>query len=302
MNKFLAGIGKCNIDLIFSTLPKLPSEGDEIYADNFDICLGGGALGSLINLARLGLPVKAFTYLGEDLFSNFATKQLQHFGIEYHNLAGTTQFAGVVTVALATKRDRTFVSWRGENHYSSKAEEDLLLKCSGAHAVIMQCGAYYDAYSQLKRQGTKLFLDLGFDSDMSIKKYAKELALADVYFPNASEALKITNLSTLGDAGTKLSELVERVVVTCASDGAQVFENGTSFHLPPPSGTKFVDATGAGDAFLAGYAYGDFMGYSTYKCVAAGNIMGARCVTQIGCLTSSTTASELEQLLMQYEL
>ena len=65
------------------------------------------------------------------------------------------------------------------------------------------------------------------------------------------------------------------------------------FTVPPVSFGKAVDATGAGDAFSAGFAYGLFHGYAFADCLLLGNITGGKCVSAVGCLGASLTEAEL---------
>ena len=41
MNDFVIGIGRTNIDLIYSGLDRLPVPGEEVYSKGFGIHLGG---------------------------------------------------------------------------------------------------------------------------------------------------------------------------------------------------------------------------------------------------------------------
>ena len=83
---FVSGAGNTNIDLIFSGLPRIPEEGRELYAQGFSLQMGGGVPATLINLGRLGVPVRVQTGLGEDLFSRFAMDAFREAGVTPCNL------------------------------------------------------------------------------------------------------------------------------------------------------------------------------------------------------------------------
>ena len=55
---FISGAANVNIDLFFSGLPRLPEEGQELYSKGFSLQMGGGLPATLINLGRLGIPVR----------------------------------------------------------------------------------------------------------------------------------------------------------------------------------------------------------------------------------------------------
>ena len=66
---FIASTGVTNVDRMYVGMPRVPQEGEEIFSSGFRVQLGGGAPGTLVNAARLGLPAGLATYLGDDLFS-----------------------------------------------------------------------------------------------------------------------------------------------------------------------------------------------------------------------------------------
>ena len=80
--KFAGGAGYLNVDLLFTGLQHLPEEGKEIYSREFDTQIGGGVPATMINMARLGVPVKLLTFLGRDFFSDFARRELERFHID----------------------------------------------------------------------------------------------------------------------------------------------------------------------------------------------------------------------------
>ena len=84
---FLASVGVTNVDLMYVGMPRVPQEGEEIFSQDFRVLLGGGAPGTAVNAARLGIPTHLATYLGSDLFSGFARAQFEQNGVSPYNLA-----------------------------------------------------------------------------------------------------------------------------------------------------------------------------------------------------------------------
>lgn len=83
---FISGAANVNIDLFFSGLPRLPEEGQELYSKGFSLQMGGGLPATLINLGRLGIPVRIQTGLGKDMFSRFARDAFESAGVTPFNL------------------------------------------------------------------------------------------------------------------------------------------------------------------------------------------------------------------------
>ena len=97
-----------------------------------------------------------------------------------------------------------------------------------------------------------------------------------------------------------LADYIEKPLVKLDKDGCLVLEDGVLYTVPNIPEFVCRDATGAGDAFLAGLMYGLYHGYSFPECVLFGNITGGKCVTGIGCLTAWVNESELLTLARKY--
>lgn len=290
---FVAGAGSVNIDLIFSGLPRIPAEGQELYAQGFSMQMGGGIPATLINLSRLGVPVHLQTGLGQDQYSAFARTVIQSAGISPVNLAPDA--AGIplnLSVAMLTPSDRTFVSYTDGYPLSDQVLEAVYENSRGAKICAMDT-RFIEVYQKLHQEGTILTLDTGWDDELSLEKYRPLLELADFYTPNQKEALKITGTDTPQEAAQVLSQFFEKVVVKLDRDGCLIQENGIQTIIPVIPNVVFKDSTGAGDAFLAGFLYGLYHDRSLAECVLYGNITGGKCVTKTGCLTAYCTEAEL---------
>ena len=83
MSKIVAVIGQMNVDLIYKDINRFPNEGEEVFATDFKIELGGGPMVIPIMLSRLGIPVKLGTYFGDDFQSRIASDLLNDIRFHY---------------------------------------------------------------------------------------------------------------------------------------------------------------------------------------------------------------------------
>jgi sugar/nucleoside kinase (ribokinase family) len=296
---FAAGAGIANIDLIYRGLPKIPQEGEEIYAEAFAIKLGGGVVNTLANLAFLGIPVKIATYLGTDIFSEFARRQLYALGIEPENLYTGGGIPLSVSTAAITAGERTFISYVERRPPDEDEREKVYRLLSGAKIVEMQIG-FLETYRRLKKEGSLLVLDMGWDEELSFEKYHEYLELADYFTPNRREALKISGASSPEAAAERLSRYFDKTLIKLDREGALIYENGKAARVPPVEEFGYVDAAGAGDAFLSGFMYGLYHGRAFKEAVLLGNILGAKCAGVSGCLGPEMTEAELLALFSKY--
>lgn len=289
---FVSGVGMINVDILYSGIKNVPNEGEEVYSEKFDIQLGGGIPATMVNLSRLGVPTKFCTFLGNDMFSNYAKEQLDHYNTKYYNMYKGNGIPLTITSIITTKRDRTFISFSDRPEITKSDQESIYQKLKGAKIADMHIG-YLEVYRRLKEDGTKLIFDVGWDEEMSLEKYSDYLELADYFTPNQKEALKITNSGNVMEAAEKLKKYFKNVIIKLDKDGCMCLEGECSYIIPPLKDIKITDATGAGDAFLSGFIYGLYHDYSVKDAILFGNITGGTCVQGMGCLTSYVNEEEL---------
>ena len=292
---FVGGVGRTNIDLIYSDMERLPALGEEVYAKGFGLYLGGGAPATLVNLSRLGAQVRLLTFLGSGLFGDFARGEYAAAGVEAVELYQGAGTPTVVTSAMACGGDRAFMSYAEPIEYTDALLEEIFARLRGADIALMSAECPVALYRALKAEGTRLIFDTGWEEDLSEEKYADYLALADFYLPNRAEAMKLTGAASPEAAAEALEKWLPCPVVKLDREGCLYRENGVSRRVPPVPEVRAVDATGAGDAFAAGFAYGLLRGESIETCAQYGNITGATCVQAPGCLTRYVDAEALER-------
>lgn len=298
--RFVSGAGSVNIDLIFSGLPRIPEEGHELYAQAFSLQLGGGMPAVLANLGRLGVPVRIQTVWGDDLFSRFAMDALRASGVEPRSLCPAAEGIPLnISAAMLTPHDRTFVSYTDGLPVTDDMRQRLYSDSRGA-AICAMDPRFPEVYAQLRREGSTLVLDTGWDDELSMEKYRPLLELADYYTPNQEEAMKLTKTASPEAAARVLAEFFPQVVVKLDSAGCLIQENGVQRVLPVISEYVCRDSTGAGDAFLAGFLYGLYHHRTLAECALYGNITGGKCVTAVGCLTAFCTEEELLEKAERY--
>ena len=298
---FVAGAAAANVDLLYENMPKVPDVGEEVYTDRFSLQLGGGLPATLINLGRLGVPARIATELGGDLFSGFARDAFAAAGVSPLNLYAGDRIPVNITSAILLESDRSFVSYgKGEMDTDARAQEAFYRMATGAKLCLMTAGGFLDVYRTLKKEGTTLVLDMGWDDALSYETCGELLDLADYYTPNRKEALKLTGCSTPEAAAQALTAHFRRVIVKVDKDGCLGVDEDGAFFCESVADFRHVDSTGAGDAFLAGFCYGLYHDFPFRDCIRFGNITGGKAVTAVGALTAFVTEPELLALKAKY--
>ncbi len=92
----------------------------------------------------------------------------------------------------------------------------------------------------------------------------------------------------------------DTVIVTLGCKGCFVSQRGGHMHIPAFAGIKVVDTTGAGDAFVGGFAAGlvKFEG-DVLAAAHFGNAVAALSVTKSGTAPSMPKAGEIRAFLQK---
>jgi sugar/nucleoside kinase (ribokinase family) len=262
--------------------------------------LGGGPLGTLVNVSRLGIPVRTGTYLGNDIFSRYVAAELEKLQISITNLY-TSKCGEIplnISVAAITRHDRTFLSYTDKKHPDDNELQAVYELCRGAGIVNMQMG-YIEVCRKLKDEGAILVFDTAWDDTVPRHVYESYLELADYWTANRQEALKFTGCADVSDAARILCNWQETPIIKLDAAGCLVY-NGDERIIPPINVDK-VESTGAGDAFLAGFISGLYHRLPIEDAVLMGNITGGICVSARGALTAFVNEQELLRLFEKYK-
>ena len=132
-----------------------------------------------------------------------------------------------------------------------------------------------------------------------MEKHKGLIEIADYYTPSIDETEKLTGTRDYREALKILGEYFEKPIVKLGKYGCAGYD-GEIFKIDNIEEFKCIDATGAGDAFLAGFIYGLYNNLPFKECILAGNITGGKCVTGIGCLTEYVTEKQIAEYIEKY--
>jgi ribokinase len=289
----IATIGDVNVDLIIP-MDKMPDLGKQVIVRDFQIHGGGCSANFSLACARLGMDVRLFGKVGDDVFGSYVLVELEENNVDTRTVLLTDKKTGV-TVAMLQGVERSFITFRGENATYCLNDIDV----SKINADIVHLPSYFlmdglrNDYAKLidlvRAAGIRVSFDTGWDPRGFIRETVeplyKILPMVDVFLPNIDEARNIMRLGPdvapekvagmLVDIGVKVA------VVKMGEDGCWVADRNTSEYVPAFK-VKVVDTTGAGDNFAAGFISAYVSGKTLRQSAVIGSATAALKVGGVG--------------------
>ncbi len=299
-------------DHVCSPIAHLPAAGELVMAERLLLTIGGCAANAAVDLAKMGVRAAVVGRVGGDVFGKVVADMLRGHGVDVSAVtvspkADTSQTL-IVNVA---GQDRRFIHTFGANGEFRAADipMELVKQCR-----VLYLGGYLlmpnvrqdeliPVFAAAQKAGAKTVLDVATPGPAEyLSRLERLLPHVDVFLPNNHEAELITGQTD----PLRQAELFRRlgagtVVITLGSDGAVLVSAEARLRAGVFS-VPFVDGSGGGDAFDAGYICGLLNDYSAEDCLRVASALGASCVRAIGTTPGVFTRPECEAFLRENTL
>lgn len=282
--KAVLSLGRIYCDLVFGGLDGMPQLGREVFAKNFAMTPGGGALITAAHVASLGRPAALVARYGTDQLSQALAGEIEALGLDLRFLDRAADAGPQLTAVIVNEDDRAFLSRRA-GHARPASFEAALAWADAAHLHIAEYATLHemqDAVSAAKRHGLSVSLDPSWDEELiRDERFFERAQGVDIFLPNLEEAQALTGQTEPQAALALLARHFPLVALKCGGDGAWLAANGQVSFTPCPR-VEVVDTTGAGDAFNAGFLHAFLNGEDGASCLAAAIDAGSRSVQAAG--------------------
>jgi sugar/nucleoside kinase (ribokinase family) len=280
-------------DLVGKPLRAVPEPGRLVLVEEMGLYTGGCATNAATALARLGLPVELMGKIGQDALGDFVLRAMEARrigtrGVKRDPEAGTSATMVIVDPA----GERRFIHYMGANARYTLADVDwgMLAGASILHVAgsLVLPGIDGEPTAELLRRACQMdvvtFLDTVWDDTGRWMQLLEPcLPEIDYFIPSLPEAQAITGLEEPHQVARALLDRgVGTVGLKMGAEGCLVLTGeGEELRLPAFE-VEVIDATGAGDAFAAGFIAGVWQGWPLEKTARFANAVGALCVTGMG--------------------
>jgi len=289
--------GSCVADILVRPVP-LDAQigfGKLLHVDPIEVTTGGIVSNTGVAMAKLGMKVAAFSYVGRDDWASVIRRKYEAEGIDTDRLLTHPTGATSTTVVL--------IDPSGERSFAHSVGAPILMDGPMFHQHMdlfarsrMMVFGYYslmpnlegdlpDVLAAIRRSGCLTVLDAAGDGG-TMQPLDRILPHLDVYVPSRAEAAHQTGQ-------TDPKEIIE-AFRACRAPGLLGVKLGSEGALLSPAAGRYVeipclpapgpviDTTGAGDCFYAGLLTGVLRDMSVEDAGRLAAATGACCVTGMG--------------------
>jgi sugar/nucleoside kinase (ribokinase family) len=248
-------LGTATLDIILQTHQEI-REGSKIEIQNVFFSLGGGALNAATTFKNLNLDYLAHFRLGKDLIGKVILQKIKKEKLKtkifFHQ--GDSQFS---VVLLLPQKERTIFVYRGLSDHFSFQELNQIQKGDFYYLTTANISPdILEKFLKKIKHSARLISVIPSRKFLVSPKAKNSLSLADILFLNYEEAGDF--LKKKLDAKTLGKELYQKLkikvlVLTLGDKGSLTFFEDKIFSAGIFKPKKFVDPTGAGDAFASAF-------------------------------------------------
>ena len=310
-NGRIVGIGGANVDFhAQSHAPLILRDSNPGFAR---ITAGGVTRNILENLARMGDRVSLISAVGDDLFGSFILSESREAGIDMDAVLRCPGHSSSCYAAIMDERGDMFLGMSDMRILEQLTDEIILERMSRFNDVDCVVTDPNLPESTLDWLLGGALGDMPLFVDPVSTTYARKLRgrVGHLYClkPNLLELGAVVGREIGGktDMERAVEELLSQgchsVAVSLGRDGCYYADrDGVRLYRSLPPVEFMVDATGAGDAFMAGMVHGYHRRRDAEGCLELGLAAGRICVSSEGTVSRNMSDKALkEQWEVLYE-
>ena len=303
-------VGMALVDSIIKGFDPEPISASGFRAASGTLSVGGEAVNEAMCAGKLGVKTGIFCALGCDEAGSMIEGALARCGVDTTLILHPEDHATPVTTMFVNEDGTRRSITNGAHRYNFHPER-FTERFAGAKAIIMGSlfrapfddpEIVYSVVSAAKAAGEIVIADTKLPNFrfLTLDDLKDSLPLIDYITPNEDEARHFSGKEEPeAMADVFLEKGVKNIVIKLGGKGC-FFKNAKEQFRLPAFPIKAVDATGAGDNFVAGFAFELLRGKSVEEALRFGSACGAICTTAVGAGTALKNRPQVEEFLKEY--
>lgn len=299
--------GMALIDSIIKGFNPEPVSASGYRAESGSLHVGGEAVNEAVTAAKLGMRTAILCALGRDDAGDLIEHALLHAGVdtslivrpEGHQTPVTTMFVREDgTRRSVTSRAHTF-NFHPDRYVSAFDRARAVILGSLFRAPFDDPETISAVLTAARDRGLTVVADTKLPNFrfLTLDDIAPSLPLIDFITPNEDEARHFSGKDTPEEmADAFLSRGVRGVIIKLGGKGC-FYKDEARRILLPACEIKAVDATGAGDNFVAGFTSEILRGSAPEEALRFANACGAVCASAVGAVSGLKDRAQVLALL-----
>ena len=278
-------IGTAILDSVIKGFDPEPVSVAGFRAESGSINAGGEGVNGSVAASKLGMKSALLCFLGKDQAGDLIEAELAKFGVDTSCIVRTADHpTPITTIFVAEDGNRKSITnnahsynFHPEQYPDMFTDTEAVVIGSLFRAPFNDPDVIRGVVSQAHSRGIPVFADTKIPNfrRLTLDDIADSLSMIDYITPNEDEARFFTGEDTPEGRGCFL------------------MNNSEKIHLYAHK-IDVVDATGAGDNFMAGFVSEIIRGSEVKDALAFANACGAICATAVG---TGTALRDREQVL-----
>ena len=300
-------VGIAVADVFGKAIDEFPQLGRLLTFDHLEHHIGGCAVNTSVDLAKLGAKVAISACVGDDSAGDFIKKKLASEGLDICGIVTNQEVASSYTFIMIDSRgNRRYLHHIGANAKLTDKDisDEMLSRVRLLHigGSFLMPGMDGEPTTRLidraKSLGVITAIDTAYNKNVDAEKLiAPSLALVDIFLPSIEEAQLISGKQSSDDILAYFDKYdIPILGIKLGSKGCIIKHGGQTYKLPCFK-VNVIDTSGAGDSFIAGFLYGYLQGWDIRKSANFANAVAAHCVQAIGCSSGIPKADKIFEFL-----
>jgi len=290
--------GEINPDLILTGDVNPEFDQVEKLVTSATLTVGSSSVIFACGAARLGLRVAFIGVCGDDVFGRFMLAEMQKRNVNVDHVIIRTAGQTGLSVILNREADRAILTHPGliADLQASDIADSLLAQTRHLHVAsyFLQTKLQPDLPALFQRAhalGLTTSLDTNYDPSEKWIGFDDLLSKTDVFLPNKTEALSITQSANVVSASEQLAQTCKLAAIKLGAEGA-IACNGEEVIRSNSISVNVVDTVGAGDTFDAGFVFGYLNDWPLQKSLRLACVCGALSTQRAGGTEGQPTLQE----------
>ncbi|MBR0373541.1 MAG: carbohydrate kinase family protein [Mogibacterium sp.] len=300
-------IGVAIMDSIIRGFDPEPISAAGFRAESGSLNVGGDAVNEAVALSKLGLRTAILCSLGKDPAGDVIASELTRYNVDVSNVLRPVDHpTPITTIFVGADGNRRSIT--NSAHRYNFHPEQYPQVFTDTRAIVM--GSLFRApfddpavirsvAAAARAQGVMIFADTKLPNfrRLRLEDLADTLPIIDFLTPNEDEARFYTGKEDPGEMADVLLETgVRNVVIKLGSKGCYFKNRDFALHVPA-FGIDAVDATGAGDNFMAGLVSELIRGGTVPDALRVASACGAICTTVVGACAGLESREQVRRFL-----